>query len=325
MIQEIDLPPELRLAHYRFRLEALEPLFLPPYKGSTLRGGFGQVFRRTVCAQREQESCKECLLHETCPFSRLFDPSPPADSEVLRTHRDVPLPFLLEPPLDRGRRYPAGTELAFGLTLFGKASADLPYFVLVFRELGKRGLGRGRGRYRLADVQAVHPLSGQEATVYAAPGGMMRAQDLSVGAEEISAAASMLPSDRLSIEFLTPARLKHGGHLVDLPEFHVMVRTLLRRVSSLSYFYCGARWYTDYRGWIRRAQAVGLVQDATAWWDWERYSGRQETRLKMGGIVGQAVYEGEIGPFLPLLKLGELAHVGKGTVFGNGLIRAGRG
>jgi len=34
--------------------------------------------------------------------------------------------------------------------------------------------------------------------------------------------------------------------------------------------------------------------------------------------VGRAVYEGPLGDFLPLLLLGELIHVGKGTVFGQG-------
>jgi len=41
----------LRLARYRVELEAgPEGLLLPRYKGSTLRGGFGRVFRRICCA-----------------------------------------------------------------------------------------------------------------------------------------------------------------------------------------------------------------------------------------------------------------------------------
>ena len=57
--------------------------------------------------------------------------------------------------------------------------------------------------------------------------------------------------------------------------------------------------------------------------------------MSLGGLVGEAVYEGDLSPFLPILAAGELVHVGKSTVFGNGLyriqmgtngrIRAGRG
>jgi hypothetical protein len=41
----------------------------------------------------------------------------------------------------------------------------------------------------------------------------------------------------------------------------------------------------------------------------------------MGGVVGSATYIGELAPFLPLLALGQWVHVGKATVFGNGLYR----
>ncbi|HDZ02552.1 MAG TPA: CRISPR system precrRNA processing endoribonuclease RAMP protein Cas6 [Nitrospirae bacterium] len=54
------------------------------------------------------------------------------------------------------------------------------------------------------------------------------------------------------------------------------------------------------------------------WYDWERYSARQETKMKMGGFVGEITFEGDIEPFMPILKAGEVLHVGKGTGFGLG-------
>ena len=41
--------PDLSFAKFRFTLEALETLYLPEYKGFTLRGGFGHSFRKVVC------------------------------------------------------------------------------------------------------------------------------------------------------------------------------------------------------------------------------------------------------------------------------------
>ena len=52
--------------------------------------------------------------------------------------------------------------------------------------------------------------------------------------------------------------------------------------------------------------------------DWERYLARQDTRMKMGGFVGRVEYQGNLREFFPLLKLGEVVHVGKGTGFGLG-------
>jgi CRISPR/Cas system endoribonuclease Cas6 (RAMP superfamily) len=133
------------------------------------------------------------------------------------------------------------------------------------------------------------------------------------------ARAGALPRDTLPVTFLTPTRLKHHGSLVwEGPPFHVLIKALLGRVSSLSYFHCGERWRTDFRGWIDRAKAVELSSVETTWDDWQRRSGRQDRWIWMGGLTGRATYAGALAPFLPLLALGEAVQVGKKTVFGDG-------
>jgi hypothetical protein len=320
---------KLRIAKHRFTLEAVERLGLPRYKGSTLRGGFGAVFKRTVCFEKRVKSCADCLLKANCPYAYVFETPVPEDAQVLSSYSKAPHPFVIEPPLDTKTVYEPGESLDFGLVLVGRAINYLPYFIVVFRELGRVGLGRGRGKYRLREVAAVQPLDGVEETIYLAANEMVCERDLSVGWEEIEVQGSNVQretsnvkretsEDRVTVNFLTPTRMKHKGKYVERPEFHVLVRNILRRVSSLYYFHCGERWETDYRGIIEAAKGVRLAEVGTGWVDWERYSRRQRQRMNLGGLMGQATYEGEIGPFLPLLVLGELVHVGKGTVFGNG-------
>jgi CRISPR/Cas system endoribonuclease Cas6 (RAMP superfamily) len=38
----------------------------------------------------------------------------------------------------------------------------------------------------------------------------------------------------------------------------------------------------------------------------------------MGGFIGDITFEGDIEPFMSVLKVGEVLHVGKGTGFGLG-------
>jgi hypothetical protein len=312
--------PDLSLARYRFTLRALEPLNLPPYKGSVLRGGFGYVFRRTVCAQPARKRCVGCLLQHHCAYGTLFAPSPPPGAEVLRKNEAVPRPFVIEPPPDRRTDYAADECLDFGLVLVGRAVDYLPYFIIVFEALGQRGLGRQSGHFELEQVMAEHP-SSEPVIVFAAE--EMDDSKLPVTATEVQAHAATLPADHIRLRFLTPTRLVHRGKPLQCPPFHVLARRLLNRVSSLSYFHCGQRWETDYRGLVEQAKAVELAACDTHWVNVERYSSRQRAKLSLGGFVGDVVYTGDLAPFLPLLCLGELVHVGKATVFGNGKYEVG--
>ena len=157
----MDLP-DLRVARYRFALEPLETIHLPPYKGSSLRGGFGHALKRLVC-YHSHGVCQECGLGNDCVYGYLFETAPPDDTEVLSTHEAVPRPFIIQPPRDRRSRFEPGQELAFYLVLVGHGVAYLPYFVLGFQELGKAGLGapvetsegKRRGTYVLREVQAL--------------------------------------------------------------------------------------------------------------------------------------------------------------------------
>ena len=98
----------------------------------------------------------------------------------------------------------------------------------------------------------------------------------------------------------------------------MLLRSLLRRLSNLAYFHCGTELQLDFRGLIAAAEQIETVSSSLQWYDWERYSARQDTRMKLGGVLGQVTYQGDLQPFLPLLQLGSWVHVGKGTSFGLG-------
>jgi CRISPR-associated endoribonuclease Cas6 len=81
----------------------------------------------------------------------------------------------------------------------------------------------------------------------------------------------------------------------------------------------GTKWELGYKNLIDTAcNAVTLKSRNLEWQDWERYSNRQERRMKFWGFVGSVVFEGNLKPYLPLIKLGEYIHLGSKTSFGMG-------
>lgn len=319
----IPCPENLRLSRYDIELLAgPHGLVLPPYKGSTFRGGFAGTFQRLVCSTGRRE-CKPCPVKQSCPYALVFASEPPPGAEALRNYDDIPRPFVLEPPPDEKTVYNPGDPVVFTLILFGRTANLLPYFIVTLDEFGRRGIGRGRRPFTVGQIAATNPLTGESAVIYRHTDRVVRPKDLSVTAADIwSRTAGELSPDgevfTVRIRFLTPARITYEGRPARAPEFHIIIRNLLRRISSICYFHHGSAYEADFQGIIRRATEVSLVEDGTYWFAWERYSSRQERKVPLGGFVGEAVYAGPLHEFWPLLRLGELIHVGKGTVFGQG-------
>lgn len=306
-----------RYASYRAQLQALEPLRLPARKGSALRGAFGHVFRRLACVGGRL--CPPCQLPTRCPYHYIFETAPMPDARALRKLTDIPRPFVLEPPEDGAQVYEPGVRLDLGLVLIGRGIDFLPHFIVTLRELGEQGLGYRRGRLGGLEVEAVDG-AGPPVAVYSDRDHLVRTHDCVVTLEAIHARCRGMHPRRLTLRFRTPTTLRREGRLVDRPEMGVVIRNLIHRITALSYFHCGAKWPTDEEipALIRAAESVRLVHGAVHWVDWERYSSRQQTTMKFGGIVGEATYEGDLAALLPLLLVGEAVHVGRHGVFGNG-------
>ncbi|MBN2568234.1 MAG: CRISPR system precrRNA processing endoribonuclease RAMP protein Cas6 [Deltaproteobacteria bacterium] len=324
-------PLAIKVGRFTITLRTREPIILPPYKGSTLRGGFGHAFKKVVCALRDKD-CADCLLKNQCVYSYVFETPPPTDTTIMRKYQKVPHPFIIEPPLEKKQGYKPGDELTFGLTLIGKAIDYLPYFVYAFEELGKAGLGRGRGKFDLKEVRSLNrsgaehnPDAAEKETgpvIYSSKTRMLSSfEAITLPISMNGTGQSDSTRQSITINFLTPTRIIYNGHRTLMPEleFHTLIRQLLRRITLLSYFHCGidiSGW--DFKGIIEAAKAVTAKENNLRWYDWERYSGRQDKKIKMGGFTGRICFEGNIKPFEALLEIGETLHIGKSTGFGMG-------
>lgn len=302
---------DLALARYRVTLEALEPLDLPAYLGSTLRGAFGAAFRRLCCPAPAGLSCP---VPDTCPYHLVFETSPPPGAEALSTHEEIPRPFVIAPPPAAAPAYPAGSQVQFDLALIGRARGFFPHFVVTLREVDR--IGRGRRAVTLRRMEAVHPLTGASHVAYDCGDSVVRPGDLSISLGECFAVPA--PAGAARVRFVTQTRLKQEGRFARRPDFHVLFRRLLGRLSSLARFHGPGPLKVDFRDLIERAQAVEIERDETRWTRWARYSGRQDRRMEWEGLVGEVTYRGDLAPFWPYLVFGQWTHVGSGTTFGLG-------
>ena len=294
-----------------FNLKAKEKIILPPYKGSTLRGSFGNSLKKVVCALKNKE-CKECILKEKCVYSYVFETPPPSDTKIMRKYESAPHPFIIEPPETSQSVFEINSNLPFGLILIGKAIDYLPYFIYAFSEQGKVGIGKHRGKFELKNVK------NGRTTIYELEEQTISKPKIKSLPLKFNFKSSFI-REEIKLNFLTPTRIIRNEEPLKEINFSVLIRQLLRRISLVSYFHCGI----DITGWdfkkiISEAEKVSVKESNFKWHDWERYSAKQQKRMKLGGFLGEITFEGEIAQFMPLLKIGEIIHIGKGATFGLG-------
>lgn len=300
------------LARYRFHCRATTLLVFPRYAGSAWRGAFGHALKRTVCVTRLRD-CRQCLLRRSCAYSYLFETPPPEGASMLSKYPAAPHPFLIHPEATNARRYEAGEAFSADLTLIGRANVQLPYVIHAWREIGVGGVGVGRGRFTLEAVSQSLPDEGWR-EIYR-DGGVLSAEP------PLALPATPLPGGRCALVLETPLRIQYREHLMGVREFSFqgLVAALLRRLSLLCYFHGEGPLQADFRALVDQAGAVQALETDLSWYDWERYSNRQKTRLRMGGLLGRVVFDGSaLVPFWHWLTAGQAVHVGKGTVMGLG-------
>jgi hypothetical protein len=167
--------PNLDVARFRLRLRALQDAALPAFLGSTLRGAFGHSLKQAVCVMPHR-ACERCLVRDRCLYPYLFETPPPVESALLSAQHQAPRPFILTPATtlprssaDSGRAprrlLAAGETLSFDLTVMGRAIDYLPYIVFAVTEMADRGLGVGRSRFEMDDVEVLAP-DGNERSIY---------------------------------------------------------------------------------------------------------------------------------------------------------------
>jgi len=308
-------PTALELYCHEVTVRFLEKAIVPPYEGSMIRGAFGRAFKESCCPFPHDGD--GCPLGERCPYGYVFETSPPKDAREFAKNREVPRPYVFEPPEGTKMEYAAGEKMRFGFTVVGRAAEYMPYFIYAFSKIGEEGIGRLRARYELEGISARNPLTGADEKVF--DGETVRNRRLPTNWEDAVEAARGLEEERLRVEFLTPTFVRFRGEVSpEAPPFSALVQNLLIRLPMLSAVHCGEIWREDFRALVERAGEVETIRDETTWASFRRHSSFKNRVEPLEGIVGHAEYVGPLAEFLPLLVMGGLAHVGKRAVFGLG-------
>lgn len=130
----------------------------------------------------------------------------------------------------------------------------------------------------------------------------------------------LLAAANVRITLETPLRLKHEGHLLgQAPQFPILWRRLHARIALAAG--CSVLDADTRRALDTLADTVVSGPHMVRWQEWVRYSSRQQTKMKFGGLLGHLDYQGELTAFMPWMRLGTALGMGGKTTFGLGCYR----
>ena len=311
--QTLPLP----LARYRFTAIVQQPLALPEYAGSLLRGQFGAALRNVACMTR-QPTCPGCPLLQTCPYTRIFEAQPPPKGQhALQDFSQIPNPYVMEPPTPGARMLAAGDRLEFSMVLIGHALGQLALIVFALQ----RALSQGLTRQRVpAELQRVDWLdeAGIAHQIWAHTQPTLAAHP---GTLEVPAAPNGI--DNITLHIRTPLRLQNQGHPLGVAQLspRALVAALTRRTALLMELHAGqSGWGEAARQITHTSESLTDTRDLR-WFDWTRYSSRQQQEMTLGGVLGRWTLHGgadALAEIWPWLWLGQWLHVGKNATMGMG-------
>lgn len=343
----------LPIARYRFTARVQQPLALPEYAGSLLRGQFGAALRQVACMTR-QPTCAACPLIQTCPYTRIFEaPAPPKGQHALQDFSQIPNPYLIEPPTPGARVLGAGDEFQFHIILIGHAIEQLALIIFALQRALSQGLTRQRVPVDLLQVDWVDA-AGQPHLIWHIDRPTLQAHtaQLCFGPNQMNNAAApdesktiatsayIMPArghndadmpaqttaasqPGITLHIHTPLRIQQQGKPLGVGKLspRALVATLARRTALLMEFHAGQSGWGEAAKHITRLGETLTDTQTLHWFDWTRYSSRQQQEMTLGGVLGTWTLHGTpdmLAQIYPWLWLGQWLHGGKNASMGLG-------
>lgn len=224
--------------------------------------------------------------------------------------KDIVNPYIIKLPRTYSN-YQVGDELSYQFILLGDGVRYANDVTLAVTERKIFGLGADRKKFELFSIQQGRTSIGN------------------VWPNEIIMKGNMLrlysnPSEELythcSIHLLSPLRIRRNGELLINIDFTTIVRNIISRMTELSNRYDGYLDVEEMEKLYELSAQIKTMSSGIFVTKIERYSSKRTTKMDMSGLQGTLVFEGGLGPFIPLLEAARYLHIGRNVTFGYGEI-----
>lgn len=321
-----------RFAKLQFDIQFQNDFAPADFLGSRLRGGYGFGLLAQLCRRDDPLSCAGQPQLCECDYLGLFRPRRDSSrvnpvGAPLGNQQNLPATFVLDPPDARNRPYREGERMLFNFIAIGPMCDYLAPSIKAFEEFGNVGFildPLHRARFRIV---AVHDALDAGRSAYES--GKFLSLHISQAVSEATGAGN-----EIVITFHTPTRIENQNArskdretgLAIFSDFYDLVYNTTHRVAGLWQIY-GEAWPgpTEFFRWRERllklSRQITTLQSDLKMMRLCGYSNFQEAPKPLDGFVGSMRFSGDFSPFIELLRIAEIVHIGSETTCGLGQFR----
>jgi len=289
-----DFLEKLFCRKYRISFVVVRPLILSERPFHLFRGLFGLAVRKEVCTRPDIKNCSECSQNQDCPYTDIFEVKLPESHPLYRKYTYPPVPYIIYPDLAGKSRFLTGDTLVVELTLIGKA---IEYDTFLLRCI--QSLSEGKGTlYRKLECTGIETMVGDD-----------RKSHLRFTTQPELA-------NTLKIRFESPVIFKIQEKPAKSLPFEILIMRLSERLSLLSCLYCGAELPAIRPG--PKKIHINNYIDSFYPVPVEIHDGGNRKTPSKPSLLGCVAYSGTIGEYMPLIRSGEVLHIGSYPNYGLG-------
>jgi hypothetical protein len=293
-------PPEFTYLTVGFKIRLKEEAVFPEYKGSLFRGVLGKAMHDLSCRE-QRRNCEGCHGVITCPYANLFKP------DLILKGLLITVPFVVSCSDEREFLNP-GDTISLAITLFGDFIDYVDYFLASFHHAGQIGLGHKRAKFEILEI-------GTGGRPIFLEGRIIEG----VGLDRQSLAGLRVPKrpvKRLRLRFLSPTSLHRNSCQIYAPRLEEIVDYIVYRIRRLN----DTIWRVkDYRLDMACFDGRGFTVSRYRM-DYSKIfkSKGLGNKVELSGFTGFMDVSGDLDRLLPLLRAGEILHIGARTSYGLG-------
>ena len=334
------------LARIQFEIEMLDDNAPTGFWGPRLRGGYGDALKNHLCVFPAYQRCQVCELFrdKSCGFPYLFKPHshifPTLKKEKpLGNSENLPVPFVIDAPLEFDAPLKGGSRTAFEFTAFGKTLDNFWNVLEAFGKFGQVGLDARsdrneliKARYQLLDVRDLLA-AGRSLHVL----GNLGSPRIRQASELIAQLRPREIPSEIVIQFITPVRISrpeypplekpHSPRQKEiargLRDFYEFIQILANRIGVIWQSY-GNDWLgqAEFFRWrnalLKASKNISIKEMELHKKSYFRYAKDQQRPVQMDGFTGAIKAAGNFRDLLDILLLGEIIHIGESTGYGFG-------